>query len=246
VDVTQRRSELEFKAQLTEAPEPPVIARMDEISKQALLEAVNLLITHPSAHSYFESLLAVTNLAKLHPIELTGEAAPLNALLRLRLKDEVAYERVLELVETKRHLAGYDPLIRPTEIKFDKTEYMRSFMDKKRERQRRAVEIENMLRPERDALKGRARLDFMDRQSAKWKQELDTKIERARQAQGGRLMKEALDTLREQFWTHVDSQLDQLEALAREEMRKPLHARSKPDASLDQLQSVLAHDPYKK
>lgn len=218
---------------------------MDEEDRLQLLEAVNLLIRHPAAQSLFDSMLAVSNLAKLHPVKLSGEAAPLNALMRLRNSDEDAYDRVVGLVESKRREAGIEPLIRPPSDKFDKTEYMRQFMDKKRERQRRAAMIENMMRPERDALKGRARLDFMERQSTKWKTELDALLERAREAQGGRLPKESLEGIRDQFWKRVDDDLDKLEELAKEEMRKTGHFR-KPDASLSQLQSALRHDPYKK
>ena len=85
---------------------------------------------------------------------------------------------------------------------------------------RRAVEIENFLRPERDSLRGRTRLDFMDAQAARWKEELDTRIQSARVAAGGPLSSATLASLRSQFWSWVDEQLDKAEAEARQKLRR--------------------------
>lgn len=102
----------------------------------------------------------------------------------------------------------------------DKTAYMREFMQTKRIRMRRAAEIENLVRPPRDRLIGRAHLDFMDAVAAKWKAEMDRRVEVARQAaDGGRLPKETLDAVRQQFWDTVDLQLSEAEQAARERLR---------------------------
>lgn len=104
---------------------------------------------------------------------------------------------------------------------FDKSAYMREFMQAKRVRLRRAAEIENMHRPARDRLIGRTRLDFMDAQASKWKTEMDRRVEVARQAaNGGRLPKETLDLVRLGFWQWVDEQLDAAEAAAVARMRE--------------------------
>lgn len=192
-----------------------------------LMPAVNALVTSPDAQTMYNSMLAVANLAKLHPVGLQGTAAVLNPLMKLRNENQEVYDRVLALVEQKRALAGFEPLERPIEDKYDKTEYMRNFMDAKRQRQRRAVEIENMVRAEADRLIGKARLEFMDNQSNRWKKSLDERLEAARIARGGRLPREQLDAIRERFWAEVDERLEELEVVARREQLKPPHLRQK-------------------
>lgn len=216
-----------------------------EERKELLLSAVNLLIRSPNAHELMSALDATYSLARIHPVRLSGEAAALNPLLDLRINDEQTFSNVLALVETKRRELGYEPLQRLKVEKFDKTEYMRAFMDRKRERQRRAAAIENMLRPPKDALRGRSRLDFMDRCSHNWKKELDALLEKSRAAHGGRLTKEQIELIRDQFWNNVDSYLDKLEAEARSELMRSPSTRPKLSASLAQLNAALQHDPYK-
>lgn len=186
--------------------------------REALRQAVVLLIESPDAERLHESLTATIRLARLHPVRLTGQAEALNPLLELGTKDPDALSRMIALVDAKRAQAGRAPLYVPPDDKFDKADYMRAFMDQKRQRQRRAVEIENAMRPERDRLIGRHRLDFMDARAAEWKQELDALIARAREATGKRLPKDHLDTLRAQFWAGVDKKLDELEAQNRQRM----------------------------
>lgn len=226
-------------------PHMQTLNEWGEERKELLLSAVNLLIKSPNAHELMAALEAAYSVAKIHPIKLSGDAAALNPLLDLRVSDPNTYENVLGLIETKRREIGYDPLQRPKSDKFDKTEYMRAFMDRKRERQRRAAAIENMLRPAKDALRGRSRLDFMDRQSANWKKELDALLEKSRAAHGGRLSKEQIEMIRDQFWNKVDEYLDKLETEARNELAKSPQLRTKLSASLVQLDAALRHDPYK-
>lgn len=214
-----------------------------EEKKELLLAAVNLLIRSPDAHAHLDALEAIFPLAKTHPVRLVGDAAPLNALLDLHLTDPQRYERLLELVETKRREAGFDELRPHRESRFDKVEYMRNFMDRKRARQRRAAEIENLMRPSRDRLIGKSRIEFMERQASRWKRDLDEFVNKARVAQGGRLSKETLDTLREQFWSGVDKYLDDLEAVARKEGGAVVR-RGKLSASMVQLHAALEADPY--
>ena len=124
---------------------------MELTEKQALLEAATALITSPTAHRLLEALDSVFPLARVgHPVGLSGGAAALNPLLHLRLKDTEAYGRVLDMVESKRLSLGYEPLRKGTAADrgYDKVEYMRQFMDQKRERQRLAAAVENIRRPE--------------------------------------------------------------------------------------------------
>ena len=103
-----------------------------------------------------------------------------------------------------------------------------------------------MLRPERDKLVGNARLEFMNRQSAKWKEARDRFLTVAKDANGGSLTREQEDAALQQFWTAVDQDLARQEEVARREMLKPVHQRAARDVSLAALDTALKFDPYKK
>ena len=184
----------------------------------SLAQAVNTLVERPDAAELFDTLSIVVNLVTKarRPVALTGVASALTPLLDLAVSDAEAYERVVRLIDSKRAAAGLTPLRGQFAEGFDKVEYQRVFMNEKRYRLRRAAAIENMARPERDQMRGRARQDFCDRQAAKWKITLDTRIASARQAaDGARLAQPHLDALRVQFWAEVDATLDDLESKAR-------------------------------
>ncbi len=189
-------------------------------SKAALLEALNTLIIDPDAKHLFASLMAVAQLKSVHPVYLAGEAAVLNPLVDAYRESPEWFDRQIAKVDDRRRALLKAPLVPPPDDGFDKSAYMREFMQTKRTRMRRAADIENMLRPARDRLVGRARLDFMDAAAAKWKAEMDRRVEAARQvADGGRLPKETLDTVRKQFWEYVDQQLDEAEQRALKQIR---------------------------
>lgn len=184
--------------------------------KSALLEAVNALIASPYAHEWFDAMNAVVPAAMRAPVKLTDGPQVLNPLLRLRIKSPDAYQRVLGLIEAKREKRGLEPLVKPAEQGYNKTTYMREFMDAKRERQRKAAEIENLLRPDRDRLVGNTRLEFMNRQAARWKEERDTALEVARHNAGGHLSADMRKAALDEFWSNVDRDLDsRLEAAKR-------------------------------
>lgn len=185
-----------------------------------LSEAASALIERDDAPWLYDALCAAVRLQVNYPVALIGSAAVVDVLRAAAKDDPKMYERVIALVDAKRAGKGKLPLVPVEEDRFDKREYMRDFMDKKRQRLRRAVEIENFLRPERDALKGRSRLDFMDHQAACWKEELDVRIQRAREVSGGPLNHSALTSIRGQFWAWVDEHLDKAEADARQRLRR--------------------------
>jgi hypothetical protein len=182
--------------------------------KQALLAALNTLISSSDAQHLFSSLTTVAQLKTVHPVMMSGDAEVLNPLLVIARGDRERFDRYMVMVDAKRAEAGLAPLAPPKDDKFDKSAYMREFMYQKRQRQRRAAEIENMTRG-KDRLIGRTRLDFMDVQAAKWKVELDRRIAAVRAAQGQHLPKETLDAVRAQFWAWVDETLDEAEAQAK-------------------------------
>lgn len=218
------------------------------MSNNELLDAVNELIVAPDAHELYEALRDVVPLALRHPVRLTGRAAIINPLLRLRLDNAEAFLKVFELIERRRTERGYD-LLQPNAepAGYDKTTYMREFMEQKRVRQRRAAEIENMLRPERDKLIGAHRLEFMRQQSLRWKEQLDAYMTKIKQDNGGSITREMDRMYRNQFWSTVDRHLDEKYEVARRESLKPAHQRSADlGAPLEELIAALTHDPYAK
>jgi hypothetical protein len=218
---------------------------VDVEQRQALLEAVNLLIASPKAHQLYETVEGVAHLAARYPVRLANDADGVNALLDLRVKDQQAYERVIELIEGKRASLGYDPL-RSAKEGYNKTQYMREFMEQKRERERLAVEIENMLRGDKNKLVGMARLEFMRRQSARWKEQRDAFLERAKEkVKAPALSKDQMRAALAQFWQAVDEELEIRHKQVKTEMLKPTNKRQQPDIQLDTLLAALEFDPYK-
>jgi hypothetical protein len=213
---------------------------MDDQTKAELVAAANLLIRSPNAHILYQTMLNAAPLMARHKdVQLTGEAEPLNTLARLKVSHPDTFSGIIELAERRRADAGYDPLVTAVEDRFDKTQYMQAFMEQKRQRQRRAADIENMQRGERDKLIGRSRLDFMQRQSSIWKEERDALIERAKASNSPRRMTKAeIALVVESFWKKVDERLD----LAEEAVRGG--KRINPATSLAELEAILRHDPY--
>lgn len=197
------------------------------MDKEQLLGAVNALIQAEDAAPLYQDLIALLPAAKTLGARFSDHRAVLNPLLELAITDRERLDRVIELVERKRAEAELPPMVPEADDGFDKTEYMRDFMAQKRERERRAVDIENLLRSERDRLRGRARLDFMQSQSAKWKLARDTALQAARESEGKRLARQQVRAVLDAFWATIDRELDGLEQLAREEHRNPVNMRKK-------------------
>ncbi len=138
------------------------------------------------------------------------------------LEDYDTAGRVLDLIDRKRSQAGREPL---DSGGFSRKPYMSKLMADKRARQKRFVIAWNQLRPERDALRGTARMEFERIHAARW---MTVKLERedeARARLGRRLTNEERARMTEQFWADVDAEIDALEDYAQQEMRKPATAR---------------------
>ncbi len=212
-----------------------------------VLAAVATLIKAPDAHELFGELQLVLKLALNNVrVALTGAAGVLNPLIDLRKRNPEGYEGVLALVEKKRADAGFDPLItEAAERCYDKTEYMREFMNSKRERERRAVEIENLIRPEREKLRGTPRIEFMRRQSAVWKTDRDRFLQAAQGVHGEGLNLEKRKAAIVRFWSAVDADLEVREQRAKEQSLLPVHKRQRPEESLEALVRALEFDPYR-
>lgn len=206
--------------------------------KELILEAMNALIKHDNAVTLNYYLGAALRCASGLPIKLTGEAAVVNVLFQLAQQDRDTFLSIMEMVNSKRVSRGLEPL-RPvfegeqeeveadepnalsmaaeeTLKRFDKTAYQRLFMDESRARKRRAINIENSVRPERDRLIGHARMEFMRMCGVRWKQQRDALVKAARQGSGGTLTKAEMQAILSRFWTAVDTALDEKEAAARQ------------------------------
>jgi hypothetical protein len=200
---------------------------MDNELRSSLLQAVNALVAAENGPALYSDLQALIPVARSLNARFSDERAVFNPLVQLGLQNPESFGRVIDLIEHKRAELGQPPLARPADESFDKTAYMRDFMQQKRERERRRADIENMLRPPADALRGRARLDFMQMESNKWKIRRDDALEQARAGNGGRLSKDQQTELLKTFWSQVDRELDELEEVARAEQLKPRHLRVK-------------------
>lgn len=205
---------------------------------QDVKDAAALLVTGENAEQLFRTLEATVRKAAGLPVKLTGEFASVNPLLRLSQTDYPTYEVIIKWVFSKRKASGLEPL--KDEQSDLRREYMREFMAAKRVRERRAVDIENMLRSESDKLVGTARMEFVRRQSAAWKLQRDKLLEAERMALGGgRLPTEVYSSTLQGFWADVDRQLDEMEALTLDELRKPLTQRKRLSPQMQALQDAL-------
>lgn len=187
------------------------------VDKSALLDAVNDLIRDANPKVKVEAMDALFALTRRYPARLTDSLEVLNPLLDLRAEDPPAYEGVQRLIDSKRRAAGLPPCWpEPEPERFDKTEYQRQLMAQRRVRAGRALAIENYQRPERDRLMGNARLEFERRTLSSWGKRLDGILQKARVAEGGKLIRERQDEIRDAFWASVDAALDRAEQLVRE------------------------------
>lgn len=198
---------------------------MDSEAKAALAEAANTLVADADAKTLYTQMQGVIEVAARNiPVQLVGRPAVLNALIQLALNDEQAYERVMDLVDRKRAESGLAPL---QDMELDRKAYMREFMALRRERLRRLVDLWNELRSENDKIRGASRLQFEQMHGARWKDEKDRREEALRAKLGRRLTAEERKQIAATLWDEVEEELASLQAFVREEVRKPLHQRSK-------------------
>jgi hypothetical protein len=189
------------------------------IDKQALLDPINFLVLDASAPKHYKAMMEVAKLPPTVPVKLTAESAVLNPLLTLYHRDPAAFNRVMHLVDTKREARGWEPLVEPESKGFDRKEYQREFMFQKRSRSTRLAAIENSMRPERDQIRGNARLEFMRVKEGLWKARRDLLLDAARKEHGGTITKEQTKALLEGFWAQVDAELDEMEYQAKSKIR---------------------------
>lgn len=192
--------------------------------RSAIAAAADILITDEDAVGLFKQLTGVYELARKGvPVRMVGGAEPLNPLLSLWLADEERAHRVFDLVNRKRdeldlgHLGDSD---------FNRRSYMREFMAQKRERGRRIVELTNMLRSEREKLRGAGRMEFERAHANRWYEVKKEREEALRKAKGERLTSDELRQITTTLWADVDDELLEYERFVRSEVRKPLNQRT--------------------
>lgn len=189
------------------------------MDKQALASSVNELVRREDAPRLFEYLSSLTKLPAHWPVCFSGHAAILNPLLELSWDNPDGYRSILDLIDERRKMRGL-PSMRGGST-YNVNSYQREFMQNKRLRERRAADIENMMRRPSEQLKGTSRMEFMRNQSAKWKAARDEMLERARLSLNThRLTREQMQELLTTFWQKIDNELDELERLARSEKMK--------------------------
>lgn len=183
---------------------------------EALVAALNLLVNSDAAKHLYASLTAALALRIEHTLWFADEAAALNPLLALGRRNPARLAALIGKVDAHRRAALKAVLVEPPDEGYDKTEYMREFMNQKRQRERRAAEIENLDRSEHDRLKGIPRLEFMRTTSNAWHKEMNRRLDTARAANGGKRLPLETDRLvRTQFWQWVDAQMDAAELAAK-------------------------------
>lgn len=204
---------------------------MDEVK-----EAARLLVVAEDAVDLYEMLAVVIRRVGNLPVKLTGKYAQLNPLLDLYREDREVYDTVVGWVVDKRKQRELEPL--RDEKALNKNEYMREFMFELRARWRKAVEIENMLRSEKDKLKGESRRAFEKKCSKEWAAQRDSLLDAERKRLGvEHLPRETMQQILKHFWEHVDRQLEDMEELTMAELRKPVYQRMSPQMSA--LKSAL-------
>lgn len=190
-------------------------------------QAAARLAKQEDAKAHYEILDQVITKAGTLPVKLYDTPAMwLNPLLYTYKAEPDTFKTVIQWANNKRIERGLTPLINPTP-KFDKGEYQREFMAQKRDRERRAIQIENDRRPARDKLVSHARETFLRNLARGWQEERDRMLEAARTKKGSRLTKEEMRDALAAFWDMIDQRLDASEL-------KPRSA----------LRDALEHDPY--
>lgn len=179
--------------------------------KHLLAEAANTLIHSSEAPEMYQTLLEVLGLPLKLPVKLTGDASVLNPLLAMARRDRSAFDRVIDLIESKRASREMSPLRQPrTEAKFDKNEYQRELMADRRVRQIKALDIENLRRPPSSQLIGHPRMEFMRVQQGKWTDQLEAIL--VANKTGKTMTKAKRQAISAQFWQGIDRELEESEA----------------------------------
>lgn len=171
-------------------------------------EAAARLARCEEAKAHYDALNAVITKVPDVPVRLLHPANWINPLLQVSKESPETFKTLVQWANDKRVQRGFTPLYSDND-EFDKVEYMREFMAQKRERERRAVRIENAKRPERDRLVGRSREEYQRRLAAEWRAERERRMAATRASVGGRrLTKPEMQEVLRLFWEDIDTKLE--------------------------------------
>lgn len=197
--------------------------------KSALADAINsLILDETGAQRRLTSMLAVANSARVAGVSvLMADDTALNPLLQRVFEDPDFLQPALNLINDRRSAAGYLSLVaNGAGTPKPRNEYLAEHMRDKRDRERRFVEAWNSMLPDTHRLRGQARADFQRLHANRWyAAKLERKDNLDRQL--GRVpTREEVRAMEQQFWSDVEDEIADLEAFAREEMRKGAGGRN--------------------
>lgn len=174
------------------------------MDKDEILESVKFLaaLDKDSAQRYNLALGEVIALLGRYSLRFKGKYTELNPLLGIYESDPDLFESVLGIVRKRRADNVFAGRSR---------RYMADFMREKRARERRAIELENMTRPDNQKLRGVARMNFAKKVSAEWNERRLKMLAAARDQYGDRIPKEKLQELLDLFWKQIDDEMDKME-----------------------------------
>lgn len=155
-----------------------------------------------------EILRKVATLATVDaPVQFTGDWAKFNPLVELAKEDSEAFGRVCTLIREKRAAVSLRTATTPVET-FDSVAYQRVYMAERRERLRKALDIENSQRSPHNQLKGKAKEVFFKAQYEKWVKARDEHVAAVRLRQGHDFEGDGKRQAAREYWDQLDASLD--------------------------------------
>lgn len=208
---------------------PTGVNTMTFDNRAALTEAADCLADDVDARQLYAQMSGIIELLERGiPAQLTGRPAILNPLVSLYSQDPQKFDRVIDLINRTRKERDLPTLANGADTDDrDRRAYMREFMAQKREKQAMLMRLWNLLRSEHDKIKGVRRMEFEREHAARWQDEKKRREEAARIRLGRRLSETERKVIATKLWEDVQGELDALEVFVNEEMRKPLHLRSR-------------------
>jgi hypothetical protein len=196
---------------------------MEKPDKQELMQLLDKLTTMGDTEQVNKLINAVQQVVDLGvDIELKGENAFLNPLVKLRRYSLPAYAKLMTAVDTDREARGLEPVT----ARRGKSAYLADYMTTKRARERRIVDIWNMQLSEDNKLRGEARKAFCARHAERWLSEKMFRQNQLRTSLGRELTKAEQQVIIKQVDDEIETELDQMEQFMRDEIRKPLSQRN--------------------
>lgn len=162
-------------------------------------EATAYLITAPRHRRLVSEIWKAVEEHETNPRAFTGALEPLNAMIELGLESPKGLQRVFDLIRDKRDLS----------LKLKRNNYQREFMIATRERQRKAAELQELVRGSPFPTTA-DRNRHMNEAQTRWRRALAERLANA----GPLTWWERVEETRK-FWASIDETLDGNLATAR-------------------------------